>query len=308
MKKWITLGIVLGSILLVGLNKDAIIKYVLNKYTYRNANITQNANSYKKNLNISFVKETDNFFPSNKQDLLNIFYTSLNNGVDTFMYYCTDTYKNCMKESEALAKDNNLLSNINNFVHPYNSYKQLSFTFSSYGKIEVTVEKQYTKKEIEEINAKVDSIYSLLDKTQSTESQIKSIHDYLIDRSVYDQEKANSIVDGALTSKGKYKSETAYGVLLQGYGICSGFSDAMELFLTKMNVSSYKVASSTHIWNLVELNKGWYHLDLTWDNPVVNGTGKLLLHDFFLIKNDVLQKIDTGHHQYDKNVYKEAYQ
>ena len=36
-----------------------------------------------------------------------------------------------------------------------------------------------------------------------------------------------------------YKSNTAYGVLTQGFGICSGYSDAMKLFLDKLNIINY---------------------------------------------------------------------
>lgn len=307
MKKWITTIVLFLILGLAFVFKDDIIKYAVNEYTYRYANVSQKANAYKKNLDIAFVKETTDFFPKKKQDLLNIFYTSLNNGVDSFIYYCTDAYKDCMKESESLAKDNNLLSNLNNFVHPYNSYKQLTFKFSSFGKVEVKVDKQYTEQEIQELNTKVDALYSsLINDSMSLTEKIKVIHDYIINNSSYDQVKADSIIGGNLTAEGEYKSETAYGVLLQGQGICSGFSDAMELFLTKMQVPSYKIASATHIWNFVQIDKGWYHLDLTWDNPIVNGNGKLLLHDFFLIDNATLQKIDTGHHQYDASIYKEA--
>ncbi|MDD3341712.1 MAG: transglutaminase domain-containing protein [Bacilli bacterium] len=307
MKKLLTTILLLGILGLGFFYKDDIIKYAINEYTYRYANVTQTANAYHKTLDIAFVKETNDFFPKERQDLLNIFYSSLNNGVDKFTYYCTDPYKDCMKESEALAKDNTLLSNLNNFVHPYNSYKELTFRFSSFGKVEVTIEKQYTKEEIAELNTKVDALYqALITPAMTPTEQIRVIHDYIINHSTYDQEKADYIVGGTLTNKGTYSSETAYGVLLQGQGICSGFSDAMELFLTKMNIPSYKVASATHIWNLVYIDNKWYHLDLTWDNPIVNGSGKLLLHDFFLIDTATIQKIDTGHHQYDTNIYIEA--
>lgn len=307
MKKGIIFIIILGFTLWIGLNRDSIIKFVLDNYAYKYANVTQNSNEYKKQLQISFVRETNNFFPKNRQDLLNIFYTSLNNGVDSFTYYCTSSYQNCLKESEKIASDNNLLSNINNFVHPYNSYSSLSFKLSNFGKVEVNVNKQYTDEEIKAINTKIDEISSLIIKdTMSPNDKIKAIHDFIIEHSSYDQEKANAIVDGKLTQTGNYKSETAYGVLLQGYGICSGFSDAMELFLSKVGIPSYKISSATHMWNLIYIDNKWLHLDLTWDNPVVNGNGKLMLHDFFLIPNSELSKLNTGHHTYDHNIYKEA--
>ena len=38
-----------------------------------------------------------------------------------------------------------------------------------------------------------------------------------------------------------YKSNTAYGVLIEGYGTCNGYSDAMAIFLNKMNIINYKI-------------------------------------------------------------------
>lgn len=307
MKKWISLLLTLLSCALLFYFREPIITFFLENYTYKYANVKQEANAYKKNLDISFVKETDNFFPKSRQDLLDIFYTSLNNGVSSFTYYCTDAYKDCMTESERLAKDNALLSNINNLVHPYNSYKNLTFKLSNFGKVIVEVEKQYTEEQITTLNNKVNEIYgSLVKEEMNSIDKIRVIHDYLIQNSTYDQEKADNIVDGKIIKENAYSSETAVGVLMQGYGICSGFSDAMEIFLLKMSIPTYKITSPTHIWNLVYLDGKWYHLDLTWDNPIVNGSGKLLLHDFFLIDTGRLKQIDTGHHNYDENIYKEA--
>lgn len=308
MRKWISFFvtlIILGSLFYF---REPIFQYLLEKYTYQMTNIKQEANSYKKSLNISFVKETDSFFPKNKQDLLNIFYTSLNNGVDSFTYYCTSEYKDCIQESENLAKDNSLLSNINNFVHPYNSYKNLTFKISNFGKVIVDVEKQYTPDQIKQLEEKVNFLYqNLVNDTMNSIEKIRVIHDYVIQNSTYDQEKANNIIDGKIIRENAYTSETAYGVLMQGYGICSGFSDTMELFLHKMGITTYKITSPTHIWNLIYLDGKWYHLDLTWDNPIVNGNGKLLLHDFFLIDTNQLKQINTGHHGFEENVYKEAF-
>lgn len=308
MKKWITLGLTLLGCVLLFYFREPIIAFFLENYTYKYANVKQEANEYKKNLDIVFVKETDNFFPESRQDLLNIFYTSLNNGVSSFTYYCTDKYKDCMQESERIARDNALLSNINNMVHPYNSYKNLTFKLSNLGKVIVEVEKQYTEEQMGILNTRVNEIYgALIQDGMDPVSKIKVIHDYLIQNSTYDQEKADNIVDGKIIKENAYSSETAMGVLTQGYGICSGFSDAMELFLIKMGIPTYKITSTTHIWNLVYLDGKWYHLDLTWDNPIVSGSGKLLLHDFFLINTAKLKEIDTGHHTFDENIYKEAF-
>lgn len=307
MKKLITLFILSAILVLTFLYKDTIVTYILNEYIYRYANVKQKPNAYKIDMDISFVKETDNFFPKNKQDILNIFYTSLNNGVDSFIYYCTEEYENCVQDSEALAKDDDILSSLNNFIHPYNSYSKLSLRMNTFGKMEILVQKKYTEEEIELVNKKVDEIYGgLIRDEMSVDEKIKTIHDYIIQNSSYDQIKADSIINDMDTNGSPYKSESAYGVLLQGYGICVGFSDAMELFLIKMQIPSYKISTETHMWNLVYTNNKWKHLDLTWDNPVTNSGSKFLFHDFFLVDTATLKTLDTGHHTFDETMYKEA--
>lgn len=307
MKKMIAFLILIGILAVTYFYKDTIVTYISTEYMYKYANVKQKANGYKKNLDISFVKETNNFFPQSKQDILNIIYTSLNNGVDSFIYYCTDAYKDCIAESERLAKNESLLSNINTFIHPFNSYSRLSFSMNSLGKVEITVHKQYSDEEIAVITKKVDEIYgNIIKENMSIHEKIRTIHDYIGQNSYYDKEKADSIVNGVVTKEGPYKSETAYGVLLQGYGICNGFSDAMELFLTKMGVTSYKIANETHMWNLIYTDNTWKHLDLTWDNPITNGSQKFLFHDFFLVDSKTLKNLDTGHHIFDETIYKEA--
>jgi len=307
MKKIITYLVIILLLAIVYINRDAIMKHALNEFVYKYSIVEQEANEYKKNLNISYVKETKDFFPKNKQDIINITYTSLNNGVDNFTYYCTKEYENCMRDTESLASDSETLSTINNFVHPYNSYSKLAFKINSYGKVEISVTKQYTKEEIIKINNKVDEIYTnIINDSMNTNDKIKAIHDHIINNSAYDQVKADLITNGSTDTSSGYKSESAYGVLLQRHGICGGFSDAMELFLSKLKLDSYKIASETHIWNLVYLDGKWLHLDLTWDNPVVNGDGKLLLHDFYLIETNRLNEINSGHHFYNKDIYIEA--
>lgn len=106
------------------------------------------------------------------------------------------------------------------------------------------------------------------------QKNITLAHDYIINNSKYDTDRSDlDIVN--------YKSDIAYGPLLQGYGICGGYTDAMQLFLEKLGVKSYRVSSEKHIWNAVNLNDNWYNLDLTWDDPVVSDGSDALEYNFF---------------------------
>ena len=80
----------------------------------------------------------------------------------------------------------------------------------------------------------------------------------------------------------------------------------MAIFLNRLKLNNYKIASSNHIWNYVKLNDQWYHLDLTWDDPVSTSGENILTHNFFLITSANLEQKATTQHDYDKNIYIEA--
>lgn len=254
-------------------------------------------NEYYRNYNFKFVSNTDNFFPSNKQDILNIYYTIINSGMDNFTFYCKDEYETCLEDVKNIAHNKTVLSSINDYVHPFNSFSHIETSYDKLGKIMVKISHNYDDEMKVLLNYKVnevikDNITSSMDDTV----KIKKIHDYIINNSKYDRNRSDkNIFD--------YKSNTAYGVLLEGYGICSGYTDSMMLFLEKMDIKSFKVSSDNHVWNKVLLNNKWYNLDLTWDDPVNNDGSDLLLHDFFLVSDEEMLKIDKTEHTYDKSVY-----
>ena len=103
-----------------------------------------------------------------------------------------------------------------------------------------------------------------------------------------------------------YNSHKANGPLLEGRALCSGYSDAMKLFLDRLGVQNYKISNDNHIWNLVYLNNEWLHIDLTWDDPVTSDKSNVLLDKFFLIDTPTLFKLDTTNHSFNQDYYSET--
>ena len=257
------------------------------------------SNDYTRDYDFNYVKRTDDFTPNNYQDLLNIYYTVLNSGEEEFSFYCTDEYSECINDVDSLANNQKVLSTINNFVHPFNSFRHLETSYDDYGKVTLKIEHIYSNNDIKLINAKVKEIEKeIWNSSMSNEDKIKEAHNYIINNSKYDKDRSdNNIV--------KYKSDTAYGSLLEGYSLCGGYTDAMELFLEDMGIKSYKISSENHVWNAVNLNNAWYHLDLTWDDPITTDGSDILEYNFFLITTSELSELEGEQHNYDKNVYSE---
>ena len=255
-------------------------------------------NSYFIEDNFEFVNSHEKLEVNSKQDIIDAIYYLINSGITYSEIYCGKEYKNCYNDMNEISNNENTLSILNNFVHPYNSYNMIKFSFNE-EIIKIKIEHTYTEEDIKIINNKITEIINEnINNNMTIKDKIKAIHDYIINNTDYDTLKTNNIKDET------YKSNTAYGVLIQGYGICSGYSDAMKIFLDKFNIINYKINNDEHIWNLVQLNGKWYHLDLTWDDPISNKN--ITRDNYFLIDNNTLKLLNDNEHNFDGNIFKEA--
>lgn len=282
-----------------------IVSFIMYNTVYKDDFKVQETNEYYKKDNWLYVEETDTSYPSNKQDIINIFYTALNKGYEDITFFCTDGYKDCTNDVEEIARDSSILSNINNFVSPYNSYKKIIVNLNNFGRVNIKIEKLYTNEQINILNRKIDEIYNkIINDNMSNYDKIKAIHDYIINNTIYDKERSKEINNGGANNNST--SSIAYGPLIEGKAICGGYTDAMALFLDKMGITNYKVASEKHIWNVLYIDNEWKHLDLTWDDPVVNTGENMLTYAFFLLSTDELKEKNTGQHDYDSNIFVEV--
>lgn len=283
--------------------KDKIV-YKYYEYTIDKKYSKININDYYKDDNFNYVDDYTESGIKNRNDLINSIYYAINSGTDYIERYIDSDYTNYINDINTLTAYNGaefkkVISTLNNFVHPYNSSNNVKISYSGDYKIGITINRAYTQDEINEINNKVDKILSEnVNNNMPPKEKIRVIHDYIINHTEYDKLKYENKNDDT------YKSNTAYGVLIEGYGTCNGYADAMEIFLDKMNIINYKISNEEHIWNLVYLDGKWYHLDLTWDDPISDIN--INRDTYFLISTKTLEKINDGTHTFDKNIYSEA--
>ena len=298
MKKLLTYTFVIVSIFIVYSKRNDIYKLYMHLFNNVSYSITTlEKNKYYQDQDYKYVKITDKFVPENKQDILNIYYTVVNSGMNEFTFYCDDKYVTCLSDIENIANDQTTISTINNFVHPYNSFSTIETEIDSRGIINLKINHVYSDEMKILINYKVDEIYKELYKENvSVSDNIKAFHDYIINHTEYDKERADSKIV-------KYKSDNAYGVLIEGIGLCGGYTDTMSLFLDKLNVKNYKVSTNNHTWNRVYVNDKWLHLDLTWDDPISEDGKNILDHNYFLITTNELKDIEKNEHNYNTNIY-----
>lgn len=121
---------------------------------------------------------------------------------------------------------------------------------------------------------------------------IINLHDYLI-------HNGETIVDGSA-------SDSAASLLLRGKGDCWAYSQTFGMLLEIAGISNYVVTGTAHnrphAWNLVKLdNEDWYHIDTTWDNPIIRDLGNngFPSHRYFLICDFHMAR----NHRWQNNIY-----
>ncbi len=259
--------------------------------------------STKRNYNYINYKNNTNYNIKNKDDIKNAIYNGLNDGKNTITLYCK--YRDndeCLNDFYSIYKNKSLMSSINNYVNPYNMYSSIRYRINinnGHIKINLDITKKYTEEEIKEINKTIDNYLNNLNINEMTDSEkIKWAHDFIVDRNKYDEE-AIQIGSGS--------AYNAYGAIVNNKAICRGYAEAMAIILDKLNIPNIMISSGIHIWNLVNLDGSWLHLDTTWDDPIYTSGKEAKIYDYYLITTEELAKLDNSNsHTFNSNYYIET--
>lgn len=304
-KKIFKLFVFIGFIVML-INYKEISNYIISNYIYnKNAIVEIAKGEYSKEIDYEFVQITNDFSAKNYEHLLNIIYTILDSGNNEYSFYCDDSYKECLDVINDLivVNEESVLSDINNYVHPYYTYSNIAIMTNNYGKVTITINKQYSDEEIKYIEEQLNLIETEVTKDLTdNKDKILAVHDYIINNTKYDKNRANNMNSQKFADS---RTHTAYGLLSEKKSLCGGYSDLISIYIHRLNIKNIRISGNNHVWNLVELD-GWKHLDATWDDPVTNTGEDMLLHDYFLITTDELRNTDEVEHQFNENIYVEA--
>ena len=292
MKDILKISFLLVLLVFVYIYRNDIATFITDEVLYKGDNKVLTYNKYYLENNYLYVQNTDSNKAKSYQDILNIIYTTINSGDECFSFYCD--YDNCMNDIRKIRDDKNIITNINNFVHPYNSFFSINVDINTNGKITLKIKKLYKDEEIEFVNNYIETfISSNINLSMSNYDKIKIFHDHLINSTIYDENET-------------FETYTAYNLITSGLSICGGYSDIMAIYLNAIGIKNYRITSSNHIWNLVEIDGVWYHLDVTWDDPIASDGKQYLIHNFFMIPTTKLFELDKIEHNFDNKTYIEA--
>jgi hypothetical protein len=96
-----------------------------------------------------------------------------------------------------------------------------------------------------------------------------------------------------------WQTGTAYGAIVGGHSICQGYSRGFMALCQKANLwceyAEGEFSGTSHMWNLVKLDTGTYHIDITWaDEKGLPGSAEW--ERFFMLTQD---EIAIDHVVYD---------
>ena len=157
----------------------------------------------------------------------------------------------------------------------------------TYCAIEYIVTKEEYLAQREEINAAVQGIVSTLTKPDDEWQTELEIHDYIVNNCRYE------------LSEPKLVCSSVYGILINGYGACEGYSRAAKLLFDEVGIESALVSGVSknadgsegpHMWNAVRINGDFYYLDCTWDDPISDGGEESGSYAYFNVTTEMISK------------------
>lgn len=113
----------------------------------------------------------------------------------------------------------------------------------------------------------------------------KALHDYLTTHNEYDMR----LYSGNLPAL----SRTSYGALVDRTSVCSGYALAYQHLMEDAGIPCEYVTGMTtrgsHAWNIVQIDGEWYHVDVTWDDPIPNREG-YVRYKYFLKSDKAMSR------------------
>lgn len=126
----------------------------------------------------------------------------------------------------------------------------------------ISVDDKSEDKRVEQI------IHMTIKKGMSTRQKIKAVHDWLIRNVKYDY---YNYLRGTVPRV----SHTAKGALLRGIAVCDGYSEAFQKIMKRLGIPCRTIIGEAqgggHAWNKVKVGGKWRYIDVTFDDPIVNG-------------------------------------
>lgn len=178
-------------------------------------------------------------------------------------------------------------------------YAGTSITMTGFGRsfqVNYKIEYLENKKEMEQVDKEVKRLIQSMNlENKSDFKKVKKIHDYIIRNVQYDVSTRNN---------------SAYAALIKKSSACQGYATLVYKMMTEAGIPCRIIAGRSsgeaHAWNIVKVDKKWYNLDCTWDDPVGEPDPSTVHYEFFL-KSDGDFTDHQRDEEYDNKEFRSQY-
>ncbi|MBD5128929.1 MAG: hypothetical protein HDT43_03240 [Ruminococcaceae bacterium] len=128
-----------------------------------------------------------------------------------------------------------------------------------------------------QFEAAAQSVIAEAQQMGSDYERLKYIHDWLVNNTTY-------------TNNGTASRNEADGPMVYGQAVCEGYSKAFMYLAQSLGYECVCVAGyadGDHMWNMVKMGGNWYHVDVTWDDPI-SSSGPMLRYNYFLVSDSTI--------------------
>ena len=154
-------------------------------------------------------------------------------------------------------------------------------------KLSYTVDSMDTVRETwKEIDKATEEILLYIEPDMTDFEKIMTVHDYMDLHYVYDLNDMDQ----------------TYLIMLDKAGVCASYAEAFQHMMNVLGIECTLVSSNEmgHIWNMVKVDGFWYHVDVTWDDPVPDQFG-VVSHKYMFLSENAIKEM--GHTGFDAQYY-----
>lgn len=180
--------------------------------------------------------------------------------------------------------------NVTQVYYEYD-YENLTvdITYSLFGEVEALCLSKgaagRASDEAKSYSAQIDAIAGdILKDGMSDREKCRAIHDYMIETYAYDQSL--------------YTDSYSFAGLLDNHkGVCQAYAELFYLLATRAGVYCAMITGTAdgtgsgdyraHAWNVVYVEQNWYHIDVTFDDPI---GGRGIYSDYFMLTESEISK------------------
>jgi len=168
-----------------------------------------------------------------------------------------------------------IYTNISSFKWKYDGYNNnivIAFTFTYH--ISQT-EEAFVEQTLTNIIAPMHGLSDI--------QKLQAAHDFIVLTAEYSKETEGS-------------QYSPYTLLTENKGVCQAYAlvlyRMLEMLGFEVQYVPGKVGEQLHAWVLVKLDGAWYHIDVTWDDPLPDRKGEVR-YQYFLVSDRQLSQDHT---------------